>query len=94
MRLTRFAATAACFVLATSVVNYFFRSPFGLTLNGDSIDSFVEAFYFTAIVITSLGFGDITPATPLGQVVVSLEAVGGFFMFAVLASMLYRRFAG
>ena len=94
LRLTRFAATAACFVLATSVVNYFFRSPFGLTLNGDPLDSFVEAFYFTAIVITSLGFGDITPATPLGQVVVSLEAVGGFFMFAVLASMLYRRFAG
>ena len=94
LRLTRFATTAACFVVATSSVNYYFRSSLGLTLNGDPINSFVEAFYFSIIVITSLGFGDITPTTWQGQVVVSIEAVGGFFMFAVLASMLYRRFAG
>ena len=94
LRLIRFSATSIGFVFATSVANYCFRSPLGLMLNGNPIDSFVEAVYFSVIVITSLGFGDITPTTPLGQVIVSLEAVGGFFMFAVLASMLYRRFAG
>ena len=94
LRLTRFSATSIGFVFATSVLNYCFRSPFGLMLNETPVDSFVEAFYFSVIVVTSLGFGDITPTTSLGQVVVSLEAVGGFFMFAVLASMLYRRFAG
>ena len=94
MRLRRVIGTSFWSFVLISLLNYFFRSAFGLTLDDSPIKGLIEAFYFTAIVITSLGFGDITPATPLGQAVVSLEAVGGFFMFAVFASMLYRRIAG
>ena len=94
MRLRRVIGTSCVSFLLISLLNYFFRSALGLPLDDSPIMGLIEALYFTAIVITSLGFGDITPATPLGQVVVSLEAVGGFFMFAVFASMLYRRIAG
>ena len=94
MRLRRVIGTSCVSFVLISLLNYFFRSAFGLTLDDSPFKGLIEAFYFTAIVITSLGFGDITPATPLGQAVVSLEAVGGFFMFAVFASMLYRRIAG
>ena len=94
MRLGRVIGTSCVSFILISLLNYFFRSAFGLMLDDNPIKGLIEAFYFTAIVITSLGFGDITPTTPLGQVVVSLEAVGGFFMFAVFASMLYRRIAG
>ena len=94
MRLRKAIGTSCVSFVLISLLNYFFRSSFGLMLDDNPVKGFIEAFYFTAIVITSLGFGDITPATPLGQAIVSLEAVGGFFMFAVFASMLYRRIAG
>ena len=94
LRLGRFITASIAFVFLISLINYFFQHSLGLMLNSKPVDTFVEALYFSVIVITSLGFGDITPTTQIGQVVVSLEAVSGFFMFAVLASMLYRRIAG
>jgi hypothetical protein len=46
----------------------------------------VQYLYFSFVVITTLGFGDLTPRTDLGRVVVSLEALlGQLFLVTVVA---------
>jgi Ca2+/Na+ antiporter len=45
------------------------------TING--VDHFGNALYFSIVTITTLGFGDVTPAKGWGQLLVSLEAIAG-----------------
>jgi hypothetical protein len=46
----------------------------------------VQFLYFSFVVITTLGFGDFTPAHDVGRVVVSLEALlGQLFLVTVVA---------
>ena len=48
--------------------------------------SSVKYLYFSFVVITTLGFGDLTPRTDLGRVIVSLEALlGQVFLVTVVA---------
>lgn len=91
VRLGNFAVTSAVVLAALTLINFSFRSSFGLMLGDQCVQTIGEAFYFSTIVITSLGFGDITPTTDLGRVVVSLEALVGFLTFAMLVSMAFRR---
>jgi len=42
-----------------------------------------DAFYFSGYVATTLGLGDLIPATPVLRAVAVLEAVAGFALFAV-----------
>ncbi|PZX18417.1 pentapeptide repeat protein [Palleronia aestuarii] len=91
MRLSNLAITS-CVLLATITgINYFYCSTFGLSLQGDPVLTITEAFYFSTIVVTSLGFGDITPGTDLGRIVVAFEAIVGFLTFALLVSMTFRK---
>jgi Ion channel len=73
-------------VLAT--VNNIWAPEMGLKLKEPS---FVDALYFTIITLTTIGYGDITPTTTLGKLIVSGEGVTGFVLFATLASMVYRK---
>jgi hypothetical protein len=46
----------------------------------------VKYLYFSFVVITTLGFGDLTPRTDMGRVIVSLEALlGQIFLVTVVA---------
>lgn len=46
----------------------------------------VKYLYFSFVVITTLGFGDLTPRTDVGRVIVSLEALlGQLFLVTVVA---------
>lgn len=91
MRLSNLAFTSSLMLCATTVLNYGFRSEFGLKLAGKPIASITESFYFSTIVVTSLGFGDITPSTDLGRFVIACEAIAGFLTFALLVSMAFRK---
>lgn len=91
VRFSNLAVTSALVLSALTIVNYSFRSAFGLVLGGEPVQSFIECFYFSTIVVTTLGFGDITPTTDLGRIVVALEAMVGFLTFTLLVSMAFRR---
>jgi Ion channel len=88
MRLGRLTVSSALVLFFFTVINWSFAVPMGfppaLTL--------VDAFYFSTVVATTLGFGDITPTTALGRIVVSGEAITGFVLFAFLTSTMYRKF--
>ena len=51
-------------------------------------DNFPVMTYFSFVTLTTLGFGDISPATPVAQVIVILEAITGMFYLAVIVASL------
>ena len=44
--------------------------------------------YFSFVTLTTLGYGDMSPVTPIAKVLVSLEAVTGMFYFAIIVASL------
>jgi len=44
--------------------------------------------YFSFVTLTTLGYGDISPLTPIAQVLVILEAITGMFYLAVIVASL------
>ena len=48
--------------------------------------------YFSLVTLTTLGYGDISPATPLAGMLATLEAVVGVFYIAILVASLVGDF--
>lgn len=93
IRLRYFFGTVLLVVFIATCVNYVFRENLGLAFEGKTISSWDESLYFTIVSLTTLGYGDITPTTTIGRVAASVQSVVGFSLFALLASMLFRRVA-
>lgn len=64
-----------------SFIEFLFDKPFS-----EHIDTFVDSFYFSAITITTLGYGDIYPKIALSKFIVSIEALLGIFFIAAILS--------
>jgi len=71
-------------------INYNFSDSLGLQEKCEGI-SLVSAIYFSVISLTTLGYGDIVPSTDIGKIWASVQSLLGFFFFAILASMIFRR---
>ena len=52
------------------------------------LDNFGTALYFSFVTITTLGYGDISPALPLPRFLVYMEAIVGVFYMAILVASL------
>ena len=52
-------------------------------------------FYFSIVTYTTLGFGDVVPASAIGEIIVSTEVILGYvtlgLLLAVLAEKVARR---
>ena len=55
---------------------------------GASRDGFVVTFYYSFVNLTTVGFGDITPNTPLARALSIVEAIIGQFYLTVLVARL------
>lgn len=53
-----------------------------------------QGVYWAIVTVTTVGFGDITPATPLGQVIASFLMVTGFAIIAVPTSIVTSELVG
>ena len=49
------------------------------------ITDFFDALYFGLTTLTTVGFGDITPVTPVGRLIVSASTVVGIALVAAAA---------
>jgi hypothetical protein len=52
------------------------------------LENFAAAVYFSFVTITTLGYGDISPASPLARFFVIMEAIVGVFYMAILVASL------
>jgi voltage-gated potassium channel len=59
---------------------------------GPWYDNMPTTTYFSFVTLTTLGYGDISPATPLAEIFVILEAVVGMFYLAVIVASLVGSF--
>lgn len=51
----------------------------------DKLGSLMDAMYFTAVTVATVGYGDISPITPLGRIVAMITF---FFALSIFAGML------
>ena len=58
------------------------------------VDNFSSATYFSYVTLTTLGYGDISPAQPVSRVLVYLEAIVGVFYMAIVVASLVGAKAG
>jgi hypothetical protein len=52
---------------------------------------YVRMFYFSAVTITTLGYGDITPVTSTARLLVSMEAIAGVVLVGFFLNAVARR---
>lgn len=55
--------------------------------NGDAINGMWKHFYFSAVTLTTLGYGDLTPGGMWTEFIATIQAIIGFMGFAVLAGV-------
>lgn len=61
------------------------------TLTG--ADRFLQAFYFSVDTFATIGYGNIAPVSHAANLLVSIEALVGLVTFAVIAGIVFARFA-
>ncbi len=72
---------AAYFEVASQFgILYFCALPSGYFK--DDFSSIVQALYFSVVTITTVGYGDITPKTPMAQIMCMYELAVGFIVVA------------
>ena len=76
------------FLEITAAVSIVYLHIAALCYAGNSVTSWHQAFYFSIITGTTIGFGDIAPCTPQGRLVASLHALGAMIFFGVVFTML------
>jgi hypothetical protein len=59
----------------------------------DSANSWFTPYYFSVVTYTTLGFGDVRPATTLGEIIVSSEVILGYTTLGLLLSVLAQNIA-
>jgi len=91
VRFKNLACMFAFCIVFLALMNWSFSEQLGLSEFRDGFEGFVDAIYFSIIVITTLGFGDIVPTTVIGRFFVSFQAILGFVLLATFASMIFRK---
>lgn len=74
--------TYIAFVITYFFIYLTFHSVLGLS------DSCVDSVYLSLVTITTLGFGDITPTTDIGKIVVSSQAFFGVMVLGLFLNSL------
>ncbi len=80
----RYLTAAAVFILSFGTVFYHFEEKL----------SWINAYYFSVITLTTVGYGDITPHTDVGKIFTTLYIFAGVGIITTFFSALIRRRAG
>lgn len=91
--ISRWALTVAVFILAMSlgymvIDNYFVAEAHRMLETGAH---WFDYFYFSIIILTTVGLGDIVPMSMEGKMLVAGEAFFGFVMLGVFVGMMQKK---
>ncbi|MEA1999025.1 MAG: potassium channel family protein [Euryarchaeota archaeon] len=53
--------------------------------------SWIDSLYFTVITLATVGYGDLTPTTPLGKIVAVIFVISGVGIFLAFLNKLMER---
>ena len=89
----RFTITSAIALLACSAIIHILWPVLGMHINGHFIErgSFLDSLYYTVVVTTTLGFGDVVPTLTGGRLLTSLLSILGIVWFSLLAAMVIKK---
>ncbi len=59
----------------------------------NTTDKFIEAFFFSAQTITTLGYGRVAPVGTITNIVAATESMLGLLTFALATGLMYGRFS-
>lgn len=94
VRLQRHAFSAALLVLAMVVI---FTASAIYVVEGsaqpEAFGSIPDAMWWAIVTLTTVGYGDVTPITPLGKLMASLISIVGIGMVALPTSLLASGFS-
>jgi voltage-gated potassium channel len=77
----------ALLVFQSALVYYFERE-----VQPDKYGSIPEAMWWGIVTLTTVGYGDVTPVTPLGKIAGGLTAIIGVCMFAIPVGIIASAF--
>ena len=55
--------------------------------------TFLSSFYYSVVTLTTLGYGDVLPASPAAQIVAMVEVALGYVMLGGLLSIFSNKMA-
>jgi voltage-gated potassium channel len=85
LRVARLVMTILIIFFISSGVFYYVESPVN-----DQVRNFGDAFYFTVVALTTVGFGDITPVSDAGRWVTVLTIISGIILIPWQASQIVK----
>lgn len=85
LKVARLATTILIIFFISSGLFFYVESPVN-----DQVRNFGDAFYFTVVALTTVGFGDITPVTDAGKWVTVLMILSGIILIPWEASQIVK----
>jgi voltage-gated potassium channel len=85
LKVARLVTTILIIFFIGSGLFYYVESP-----ANDGVRNFGDAFYFTVVALTTVGFGDITPVTDAGKLVTILMILSGIVLIPWEASKIVK----
>lgn len=61
--------------------------------NEEPMERFISAFFFSVDSMATIGYGNIVPVTPSANALVAFESLVGLLGFAIIAGIMFARFA-
>lgn len=84
------------FVVSAAVVVSVFAGLYSLSedigcRSGNIVSDLGNSFYFSIVTISTLGFGDLSPHSFSGKILVGCEVVIGYFLLAIVVTLVSER---
>ncbi|SMY15660.1 potassium channel family protein [Photobacterium aquimaris] len=86
--MTLFLLLGLMWAIGYLILIHFLPGSFHGINKGPWHENFADAAYFSFVTLTTLGYGDILPITPIAKVFAYLEAIVGVFYMAIVVSSL------
>jgi len=85
INVTRLILTILILFFVSSGLFYYVESPVN-----PKVENFGDAFYFTVVAVSTVGFGDIVPASGAGRLVAVAMIITGIILIPIQASRIVR----